>query len=80
MNGTTIVGQSLSGSVSRTFNQVFEHGLLEESANELRIFVPADKPGSVTVSDLIVTYTVEDEVADPPPTSDPDFPRHGDGF
>lgn len=58
LNGTEIVDQVIDTTVSRTFNEIFDEGVLQTSGNELRVFVPNDEPGSVTVSDLIMVYPV----------------------
>ncbi|MFC7496180.1 MULTISPECIES: hypothetical protein [unclassified Nocardioides] len=57
LNGTEIVDQTLSTTASRTLTEIFEHGVLREDDNELRVFVPNNEPGSVTISDLVVTYS-----------------------
>lgn len=55
-NLTEIVDQTIDTTVSRQFNEIFDHGLLRASGNTLRVFVPTNEPGSVSVSDLIVVY------------------------
>ena len=57
LNGTEIVDQTIDTTVSRTFNEIFDHGVLVGTDNKLRIFVPNNEPGSVTVSDLVMVYT-----------------------
>lgn len=57
LNGTEIVDQTIDTTVSRAFDEIFDHGLLKASGNTLRVFVPNDEPGSVVVSDLIMVYT-----------------------
>jgi len=57
LNGAEIVDQTIDTTVSRTFNEIFDHGILKVNDNELRVFVPDDEPGSVTVSDLVMVYT-----------------------
>jgi hypothetical protein len=77
INGTNVVDQTLGDPVSRTFNAVVEHGVIKSEGNELRVFVPADPPGSVVVSELILVYSADVEVGlpdlDAPPPS-------GNGF
>ena len=57
LNGTEIVDQTIDTTVSRTFNEIFDHGILQANGNELRVFVPDNEPGTVSVSDLVVVYT-----------------------
>jgi hypothetical protein len=57
LNGTEIVNQTIDTTVSRTFNEIFDHGILQASGNELRVFVPNDEPGTVQVQDLVMVYT-----------------------
>jgi hypothetical protein len=77
INGTNVVDQTLSDPVSRTFNGVIEDGIVESEDNELRVFVPADPPGSVVVSELILVYSADVEIGLP----DPDAPPpSGNGF
>jgi len=57
LNGVSIVDQVIDTTVSRTFNEIFDHGVLRTTGNELRVFVPDSEPGSVTVSDLVMVYT-----------------------
>lgn len=57
VNDTEVVNQTIDTTVSRQFDQIFDHGVLEASGNKLRVFVPDDEPGSVVVSDLVVVYT-----------------------
>lgn len=56
LNNTTIVDQTIDTTVSRQFDEIFDHGVLETNDNTLRVFVPNNEPGSVTVSDLIMVY------------------------
>ena len=59
LNGTEIVDQTIDTTVSRQFDEIFDHGVLRSGtggANTLRVFVPNNEPGSVTVSDLIMVY------------------------
>jgi len=77
INGTNVVDQTLNEAVSRTFNAVIENGVVDSEDNELRVFVPADPPGSIVVSDLILFYTADIEIGLP----DPDAPPSGgNGF
>lgn len=57
LNGEVVVDQTLADRFSRSYHQVIEHGLLNGVDNELRVLVPSDEPGSVTVSDILVVYT-----------------------
>lgn len=59
LNGTSIVDQTIDTTISRSFNEIFDEGVLQESDNELRIFVPNDEPGSLEVSDLIMVYPAD---------------------
>ena len=56
LNDTEIVDQTIDTTVSRQFDEIFDHGLLKANDNTLRVFVPNNEPGSVTVSDIIVVY------------------------
>jgi hypothetical protein len=57
LNGTEIVDQTLSTDASRNLVEIFDHGILRNQNNTLRVFVPNDEPGSITVSDVVVVYT-----------------------
>ncbi len=57
LNTEEIFTQTLGTDASRQMSEIFDHGVLTENGNELRFFVPNDDPGTVTVSDVIVTYT-----------------------
>ncbi len=59
LNDVEIVDQTIDTTVSRTFNEIFDHGVLKELGNELRIFVPNDEPGRLDVSDLIVVFSAD---------------------
>jgi hypothetical protein len=59
LNGIEIVDQTIDTTVSRTFNEVFDEGVLRESGNTLRVFVPNDEPGSLEISDLIMVYPAD---------------------
>ena len=56
LNSTVVVDPTIDTTVSRQFNEIFDHGLLQATGNELRVFVPTNEPGTVSVSDLIVVY------------------------
>lgn len=55
LNGTAIVDETFTSSMKRTLVEIFDRSLLVANDNELRVFVPT--AGSMSVSDLIVTYT-----------------------
>jgi hypothetical protein len=57
LNGEEIYDQTLSTDASRNMVEIFDHGILQNQNNTLRIFVPNDEPGSITVSDVLVVYT-----------------------
>jgi hypothetical protein len=77
INGTNVVDQTLSDPVSRTFNSAIDVGVVNREDNELRVFVPADPPGTLVVSDLILVYSADQELVLP----DPDAPPpSGNGF
>lgn len=77
INGASVVDQTLSDPVSRTFTTAVDVGVVDPGDNELRVFVPADPPGSVVVSDLIIVYSADLELVLP----DPDAPPgSGSGF
>ena len=57
LNDEEIVNQTIDTTVSRQFDEIFDHGILKVTGNELRIFVPNDEPGSVSVSDMIMVCT-----------------------
>jgi hypothetical protein len=59
LNGTEIVDQTLQSTVSRQLNEIFDHGVLVEGNNVLRVFVPNTDPGRVTVSDIILFYSAD---------------------
>jgi len=58
LNGTLIVHDTFQSGTSRVMNEIFPEGVLRTSGNELRVFVPDDESGSLTFSDVIVTYPV----------------------
>lgn len=55
LNGSEIVNETFTSSMKRTLVEIFDRSLLVANDNELRVFVPL--AGSMSVSDLIVTYT-----------------------
>jgi hypothetical protein len=57
LNGEEILDQTLSTDTSRNLVEIFDHGILTNQGNTLRVFVPNDEPGSITVSDILVVYT-----------------------
>jgi hypothetical protein len=57
LNDVEIADQTIDSTVSRQFNEIFDHGVLEAADNTLRFFVPNNEPGSVTISDVIAVYT-----------------------
>lgn len=56
LNGTTVVDQTIDTTVSRTFNEIFDEGVLRARGNTLRVLVPNDEPGNLQISDLIMVY------------------------
>jgi hypothetical protein len=79
INGADVVDQTLSDPVSRTFNAAVDVGVIDRGDNELRVFVPADPPGSVVVSDLILLYSADQELVLPDPDAPPPS-TSGSGF
>ena len=57
LNEVEILDQRLSTDASRNLVEIFDHGILRNQDNTLRVFVPDDEPGSIEVSDLLVVYT-----------------------
>lgn len=57
LNGSSVVDQTIDTTVSRTFNEIFDHGILRANDNELRVLVPDDERGTASVSDFVVVYT-----------------------
>ena len=58
LNQTEIVNLSYNTTVNRTMTEIFDHGVLRATGNQLRVFVPNGEPGSVDISDLVLTYSV----------------------
>jgi hypothetical protein len=44
LNGAEIVDNTLQSTVSRQLNEIFDHGVLVEGNNVLRVFVPHTAP------------------------------------
>ena len=57
LNGEEIVDRTLTTDASRNLVEIFDHGILRNQGNTLRVFVPNDEPGSIEVSDVMVVYT-----------------------
>ena len=57
LNEVEILDQRLSTDASRNLVEIFDHGILRNQDNTLRVFVPDDEPGSIEVSDILVVYT-----------------------
>ena len=57
LNGEEIVDQTLTTDTSRNLVEIFDHGILRNQGNTLRVLVPNDEPGSIEVSDVMVVYT-----------------------
>jgi len=58
LNDDEIVDQTLRGTSARSYTKVFGHDSLRTSNNTLKIIVPADQPGNLVISDLLVVYAV----------------------
>jgi hypothetical protein len=57
LNDEEIFNQNLGTDASRNLVEIIDHGILRSQNNTLRVFVPNDEPGSITVSDVLVVYT-----------------------